>query len=208
MTMAGLGETVMVISGPAVRVMLRVRVKPPSPTINSPLPATVPAVQVLNARPNESVGLNGVMLPSVVGERKPLNVTFEMGSVLLKTVTVIRAVETPSAVRAGGLTSMLMLSMFAAPRACVGLAPTINRAAPKRPASAETKSSVNLLIARLEIDEFIVLPQILGKEFMGRILVLCILHTLWYILALNIHFYNYKSRSFLDKASSLAQVWA
>lgn len=127
-----------------------------------------------------------------------------METVLLM-VTVIKAVETPSAVRVGGLTTMLM---SVTPAACVGLAPTINRAAPRRPVNAETKSSVNLLIARLEINEFIVLPRILGREFTGRILALCTHHTLWYILALNILFYNYTNRSFLDRVLSLAQVWA
>ena len=113
----------------------------------------------------------------------------------------MKAVETPSAVSVGGLTAMLI---SVAPAACVGLTAAINTATAKRPASPETRSSGNLLVARQDRNVFIELSNLPHRAFTCRTLFLCILHTPWYTLALNIYLYTYIHRLLSDRASRSA----
>jgi hypothetical protein len=121
-------------------------------------------------------------------------------------VAVTEAVETPSAVSVGGLTTRLI--SVAPVCACVGLTLAINTAAAKRPASAETRSSGNLLVARSEMNPLIALSNLPNRASTCHILLLCIRHTPWYSLALNILFCNYIDRLLWDRVLRLATAGA
>jgi hypothetical protein len=81
----------------------------------------------------------------------------------------MEAFELPSAVSVGGLTTMLI---SVAPAACIGLALAINMAAAKRPASAETRSSGNLLVVQQERNVFIELSNLPNRASTCRTLVM------------------------------------